>query len=405
LFSNLISNIFAKTICNMIFNLFRKKSINFYPIDLKGYGNTSAKINSLQNDFALIDSYYNLSEIYIPISYLAKKIASIKFELFNKDNQVLVSPILDLISQPNNFDSYEELVQKFFVYKLITGNAYLNAVPALGYSKVSKITVLPPQYTKINMTNQIDVRLQEVKNYEFQFNDQNTTIKPQNILHFKDINISQQQYYYQYGRSRLLSARYNITSLEASYSTRCSLYQHGARHIMTGEGNEYNMLTPDQSKEEQRRINNDFGLTENQHQIMITRFPLKVTSLSKSVSELQLNEMNLADYQKICSLYEVPSILLNDNASSTYNNKTSAEKDFYVNVVIPQAKEFIENFVWWIADLLGDKNKYEVKIKTNSIEVLKDNNDQLTTRTISELQAGIITLQEARNKLGYESSI
>ena len=296
-------------------------------------------------------------------------------------------------------------MQKSFIYRFLTGNVYLNNIPVVGFKKVTKIVVLDSKYVKINLTNTRDIRQKQILNYEYNVDGTISTIDKENILHFKDTNVDTVPDFWQYGKSRLLSAKYNITSIESGYSARCSLYQHGAKHILTGKGNEYTMLTPEQSREEQRRINNDFGLTENQEQLMLTRYPLEVTELSKSVQELQLNEMNLADFQRICSLYNVPTILLNDNVQSTYNNKEQAEKDFYLNVVIPYAQEFYDNLVYWISTLLKDNKKYTVKINMNKVYCLKDNLTQMSQRIIQELNSGIITNEEARKILGYDNAI
>lgn len=393
-----------------MFKFFRQKkektkSTSFYPIDLKGYGNISPNYKVVQNDFALIDCFHSLAELYIPISYLSKKIASIKFKIIEQKTQkeIVIPEIEQLIKYPNNLDTFEELIQKILSYKFVTGNSYLNAVSLPELNKVSKIICLPSQFVKIKLTDVSDYRLQDILYYIFENGSQRSEIIPANVLYLKDINLKQEQNYYQYGISRLLANKYNITSLNAAYSTRVSLYQHGAKHILTGAGNEFNMLTPDQAIEEQRRINNDFGLTENQYQLMITRFPMNVTTLSKSVSELQLNEMNLADFQKICSMFEVPTILLNDNIQSTYNNKEQAEKDFYKNVVIPQAKELYDNILWWLCDLLKINKKVESKLIIDNIDSLNENRNDLVTRTIAELQSGIISINEARKILNYEN--
>jgi len=62
---------------------------------------------------------------------------------------------------------------------------------------------------------------------------------------------------------------------------------------------------------------------------MVTKVPLDVTMLSLDVAELQLNEMNSADFRRICAALGQDSKIHGDPDSTAYNNMTEAMSDFY----------------------------------------------------------------------------
>jgi len=97
----------------------------------------------------------------------------------------------------------------------------------------------------------------------------------------------------------------------------------------------------------------------------------------------------------LCNIYGVPSVLFNDNASSTYNNVSQARKDFYEFTIMPLNKMFAQKVKH---KLFRDEDVY-LKFDYSQIEVLQESfhKKALTLSTLWEL-----TANEKRELLGYE---
>lgn len=389
-----------------LLNIFKKNQNTFYPFNLNGFGSSYAQINLLQNDNELIKVYNSLVEVRSIIDYIATNRSKIKFELWqgteeNPIKKVENHPVIDLLKQPNQFDSIGELRKKRTTFQLLTGNSYLNAIKPTGFNKVTKLFVLPTNKVAIKTNGQKDFRLTEIVNYQLNSNGNFINILPELVLHSKEINIDADYCDYLFGISPLISSKYPISSLESAYSAKVSLYQHGPKAILTGKNGEFNVISKSEAKEELENLNNKFGLTESQYQYMISRFPLDVTQISHSVSELQINENNLADFQALCKVYNIPSIILNDNTNSTYNNIKEAKTQVWFGNFIPAEQDFAADLCNWLLELFGETKEMFFKLDLNNIQDIKESTNEQSSRILDQYTKGIITMNEAREKLGY----
>ncbi|HSW65404.1 MAG TPA: phage portal protein [Dissulfurispiraceae bacterium] len=102
--------------------------------------------------------------------------------------------------------------------------------------------------------------------------------------------------------------------------------------------------------------------------------------------------------REICSALGVPSVLLGDPASRTYNNMESAKQDFYYNTIVPLMELFLEEFGNFIFPLYRlDDCKFVVG--TDNILELNENEDQIAARTV---QSDWLSINEQRAIMGLD---
>jgi len=71
----------------------------------------------------------------------------------------------------------------------------------------------------------------------------------------------------------------------------------------------------------------------------------------------------------------MPSVLFNDNETSTYNNVETAKRTAYLDVYIPLANKVDKELSKWLSDLLGVEEK--VVVDLTSIEEIKASTNEL----------------------------
>lgn len=320
-------------------------------------------VSSDSSKMWLLEKYNKLSEISAIINKIAYYAAAVGHNLQDKQgNPITDRQILDLFKQPNSLEDWQSYYKKIVIQRLLFGESFENAFGYTSPSLKFELKALPPQYTAINISNYTDFRLVDILNYVVKIPNKNTqNIDKDLVLHIKDVSPN---FDYKttdvYGRSRLLSCVKNVQSIESGYNAKVGLFKHGPRVIITGktqgEFAAANIQTTEDVNQLQDRINNNYGLQENQYAVMITDIPLDVTTVSMDMGQLKVNENNIADFQSICRAYDIDSRVLSDVSSSTFTNVEMAI-DAFLN---GSFKIFIESDFAQRANFLSKLFKKEI---------------------------------------------
>lgn len=140
------------------------------------------------------------------------------------------------------------------------------------------------------------------------------------------------------------------------------------------------------------------GGAKNFNKIIPVEEGVDFTQVQMSANDLKLIEMRLNHVRDICNAYGVPSLLFNDYQSRTHANYAEAKKALYTDFVLPMfslfANQYERKFVkeWNEATL----NNYWISVNTGELSVF--NPEQADV--IAQYDKGLITLGEAREKLG-----
>jgi HK97 family phage portal protein len=90
--------------------------------------------------------------------------------------------------------------------------------------------------------------------------------------------------------------------------------------------------------------------------------------------------------------------LIGEPEFKTYSNFQEANRQFYMNTVVPLAELILEEF----NRALEPTFKYRIAIDYDSIDALQEEYSEVWKRAIEGVKAGILTPNEARAMLGYE---
>ena len=350
-------------------------------------------------------SYGENPLVYMVVNKIAKTTASLNRLIMLDDGTITdEGQLFDILSKPNEDDDEIEFRTKINEYLLLTGNAFIRIIRGEGMGQ--SLDVLVTQRTTI-VCNKIG----DIVRYDYTLFD--GTIVPyevEDILHIKTsnvVNVDGTQS--KYGLSPLQSAWIVVTSSMEKLKADASIFKsRGIIGILSSDG-DTPMLDP-----ERERLQSEFdkgtGGSDKYNKIHLTSSKLRFLQTGMSPTDLKLLEGILSSLRLICGVYGMPSVLFNDNDSSTYNNVAEAKTTAYTDVYIPLDEKVNKELSKWLGELLGFSEMLIVDRK--AIDVLKASTNEVA-RSLSSVPTNVaqraieaMTMDEMREHiLGLDEGI
>lgn len=366
------------------------------------------KLNNQYNrhitDSALIEIVETNAEVRSVVDYNANLCASIEWRLINtRSKRSLDShPVLDLLYTPNPKESKYDFMKKHISYYLTCGRAYINTVhPEISEFPLEMWNLANHKLQPI-VNNLIDFRTPD-RIQEYIYTDGVILqLLPKDVLCRKDTNLRDIDEISFSNTSRLASAIMCCRSLRAAYQAKVTLLSHrGSMGVLSPDGREEELFTPDELDILYRKFYERFGLESDQAQILISQKPVKYSQMAIPIAELQLRENILADLQSICRVFQTPSVLLNDPTSAKFDNLSAARRLMYTTNIQPAMYSLAYDF----------EKHFQLSKRNLSLEPVFDDipelqPDKLSLNKVLEIQrkCGVITRNEWREAVGLEKS-
>ena len=251
----------------------------------------------------------------------------------------------ELLKYPNEQDTWSDLVESHCGFKLITGNAYLQA-PLIEFGKnVGKplfLSPLPAQYMSI-IAN-IGSIPATVQGYQLYLGTYYKFDRTQ-ILHDKFFNprwnASGQQLY---GMSPLQAANKKVTRLnESATASVANLQNGGPAGVLFMNHENFNGDNAVAQTNALKAKLVEFSGSKNKNKIATSGYPVGWQSIGLSNIDLDIIAQEKHDLRSLCNVYGVPSTLLNDPDAKNENNQLAAEKALTVRAAIPLLSSMRDN--------------------------------------------------------------
>jgi phage portal protein BeeE len=255
--------------------------------------------------------------------------------------------ILNLLKRPNPYEDKNIFLRGIYTSFALYGNSfsYLNyALPTSVFPKM------------INNLNAPQIKLLRSKRYFKQENIEHIITKynlmkiddldkvidsfePKEIVHFREFNPIDPLL----GSSRLKSLHMPISNIRAARG------YINADYVKKGA---IGILSPDTLKDgggvlptNQKHVNDlekqyseqTHGTGDKQSKIIISKMPIKYTSMSSALREHMVHEEIELSFKKIIDAYDLNESLFSFEKQSTFNNQENGEKQAYQNGIIPLA--------------------------------------------------------------------
>ena len=310
-------------------------------------------LNANQKKF--LNLYLSVPELQAVINYKARIFAGMQVIAVDDDNKEYNLPQLDLFHNPNPLQNFKEFATQYYVLRAIMGNGFIHPVFGNDKKAVRALWNLPPMNAKVvPATNQlIPFNMTEIeeliKGYEFQYNGGTLEYSPDEIIHYNDNQVQFDNNKILLGDSKLRPLVQACENIQHAYEARGILIYNAALGILSNEttdGQGTVAMAPKDKAQLQTDMKEEYGLTKQKWQVILTNAALKWQSMAVDVGKLKLFDEVDHDFRTIAGAHSFPPEIL--QTDSTYENKQKALVQLYQEAIIPEADEWLQGLANWM---------------------------------------------------------
>jgi HK97 family phage portal protein len=100
--------------------------------------------------------------------------------------------------------------------------------------------------------------------------------------------------------------------------------------------------------------------------------------------------------EEVSRVFGVPKAFLADLTEATFANINAEERFFWRNTIIPELNLFADELNRSLVPLFGSRETLRVTFDVSKIDALRESETQRVERVVSLVEAGILTVDEAR---------
>ncbi len=393
-------------------------------------------------------AYINNVIAHRAINMIAHAAASVPLKLYQiiegKRHLITQHPLLQLLKQPNPMQSGKELLEAIYIYRQISGNAYVltvNKQIACTSSQcfggkhgndpnnsiyendttASGLIKAPPERYKKSFNNSIDDdapayelyclrpdRVQVIAGHDFiplgyryavnshsidYHVDQKTGISP--ILHIKNFHPLSDWY----GLSSIEAASYSIDQHNQASVWNQSLLQSGGRPsgaiIVKNADGRPASLTDEQFQRLKQRIDEIISGPMNAGRPLLLEGGLEWKEMSLSPKDMDYIESKNNSAREIALAFGVPPQLLGIPGDNTYSNLAEARIALWEQTVLPMVESTLDYFNRWLVSRFS--NDLELQHDVDGINALSHRVNSLWERME---KSTFVTTDEKRAAVG-----
>jgi HK97 family phage portal protein len=346
------------------------------------------------------EGYSYNAEVFASVRKLAQSVASVPYKIIEHlPNGETVEvpqshPLHRLLRRPNDYQSWQELVEAYASFYVLQGNSYMQPLSIEGNArqKVSELHVWRPDKIKILQGN----ATRPILGYEYEENGVIVKLPYDGMIHWKTWNPME----WWYGLSPVTPASYAI-DLHSEYNKHnFNVIKRGARHpsYLQYEGK---LLTQQQVEKIRDDFESKYGGADN-----AGKPPIVYGGLSmKELNGFKPVDMDWIDGQmnakrQINTAFGVPSELLNDVEAKKYGNLLESRRMFWIETVIPTAVNMYATLTRGVAHRYS--RNIEIVVDKDKIDGIQGERSILYDKITNAYKEGLLNREEARLELGHD---
>lgn len=343
-----------------------------------------------------VEEGYQLNVIvYRAVAEIVRAATSVEIELYQGQGddatKIEEHPALDLIARPTPMQAWDAWLTEMLVNRMLTGEAFCYAsgdAPAemwvlnpLNMQVIPGASGLPSAYVH-------EVNSRKVSFPVDQMTGQSDClmVKSYNPLdHWR-------------GQSPLMAAAMAADTHNAGLCWNASLLQNSARPSgLVRFKDSY------PSGEVISRMREYFKArmtgAANAGEIPMLAEDAEWVSLSQTARDMDFLNTMQETAKYVASAFGVPLPLI-DNDASTFNNLEQAKERLYTDTALPILREILAGLNAWLLPRYGEGLEFRPDL--DAIPALEGQRERMYQRAVQAYNAGILTLQEARQLIGYQ---
>lgn len=316
--------------------------------------------------------------------------------------------------KPNKKQTWTEFRGEQKVYNSIYGHCAVWKFTASGFENDGVPTYLinlDPLITEPYLDYDAGITGSQIKFWRTYWNGKSYDIPNEEIILLKDGFLPKHLDPFGLPISKIEGLDYVISNVCAALETdNVMLKKRGALGVFSQDAKPDNVsgYVPMTKKEREllQEEMNEYGSQERQRKFFITRQAVKWVPISIKVSEMQTKETLTQCTGFIADRFGYPPELMSGK-NATYENRKSAEQYLYQNNVIPNS---LRDMMVYTVELISEYEDIFIVTNFDYLPVLQEDiakqgegirfkSEGLST----QYQDGIITLNEYRTQLGYDT--
>lgn len=340
------------------------------------------------------DGYQQNPVVYRCVRLVASNAASLPIMAKRGESEVENHPALAVLKKPNPFQTGKVMLESAYAYRLISGNAYLEAVQVAGRvqelhtHRPNRIKVIPGadgypafyEYHAGGKTKRFPV---------------NPATGVSDFLHLKDFHPLDDFY----GMSPLDPASWAVDAhTYGSQEVATNLSKGGVPvggFKFTGEGTG---LTEEQGNQAREMFVQRLTESKRDRMPAVLNKAWDWLKFGSTPKEMGLSELKADAAREICFALGVPPMLLGIPGDNTYSNYAEANRAFWRETVIPFAEKNLNEIGDWLGNLNGERD-FSLVPNTDALPALASERAELWAMVND---AEFIAINEKREATGYK---
>lgn len=393
-----------RNLIQRIFNLDVNDEIKDHQSKMMGYfGVDSNQRKEYKYQDLASEGYLKNAIVYRCVNEVSKGASAVPFIIKNGEQIIEQHPLIDLLLRPNPLQSYTEFFSSLYGYLLLSGNSYVLRVGAENGTP-RELHQLRPDRIKIKGSNRpIPDR------YEYTVNGRVVDVYQvdedsgySDLKHVKLWNPLDDYY----GCSPLSAAAVEVDQFNMASKHNVNLLSNGARPsgavVFKPKDDQGFAVNLSESQRQQllTDLQNRFSGAGNAGRPMLLEgdFDWKEMGLSpKDMDFLNLKHMSATD---IAMCFGVPSQLVGVPDAQTYSNVAEARLALYEETIIPHLSKIASDLNEWLVPMFDERLTLEFDV--DSIPALSERRRKIYENVTSAVREGIMTRNEARERIGLE---
>lgn len=340
----------------------------------------------------VVEGYQRNPVIYMAVEEIAKACGGLHIELKRGEYYIEDHPALDLLQRPNPMQGGREFIKAVFVDYLIQGEMAITQPP--GQKQPAELWHVAPNEVEVKPGRGIPSAYVHKRNgQEVVFPVRGVTNPRADMFFYKRYNPTD----YWRGQSPLMAGGIAGDTHNKGGEWNLSLLQNSAKPsgIIT--------FKDDPSQETVTRLKEWFKRAfqgaDRAGEVPVLTGGAEWTQASLSPSDMDFKTTMTEAKKLIAGVYGVPLPLI-DNEAATFANMEMAKERFYIDTVLPLFNDWLSAFGAWLLPGFGDGLEFCVDM--DDIPALEAVRNRKFDRVLKSLNAGLITMDEARDEIGYD---
>lgn len=348
------------------------------------------------------EGYKENAIVFRCVNEIANGAASIPFNVYQGEIKLDAHPLISLLKRPNPLQAGVEYFQSLYSYLLLSGNSYalvsdINGIPAeLHILRPDRIEIIPSD-TAIPKAYKYKIGSQTVKTYPA-----DPISGAAEVKHFKLWNPLDDYL----GLSPLNAASVDVDQNNLISKHNIALLANGARPSgaivfkPSDDAGMRTMLTDGQREQLQTDLNNRLKGVNNAGKPMLLEGDFSWQEMGMTPKDMDFMSQAHLTSKDIALCFGVPSQLIGIPDAQTYANVQEARLALYEETIIPLARRIESDLNEWLAPSFGDD--INIKYDIDAIPAMTERRKRIYENVTSAVREGIISRNEARERLGLE---